>query len=118
MTKKIPFFLVGLTLLLLTHFVLAAGPFEITIVDDHATGYATFQSHNQKVVQNQHGIFLSYIRTRNEPYTAQNWRLMRLVDAGASFQMILEATDATNPPVLETDAKGRSVVLFFKIKVR
>ena len=55
---------------------------EVVLVDDEATGYATFQSHNEKVVSNQHGIFLAHIRTRNEPYTAQEWRLVRLQNGG------------------------------------
>ena len=46
------------------------GRIELVCVDEEATGYATFQSHNQKVVANRHGIFMSHIRSRNEPYTA------------------------------------------------
>jgi hypothetical protein len=75
-------------------------------VDDHATGYGTFQSHNQKVVGNQNGIFMTHIRSRNEPYTAQQWRLSQSMDGGRSFRTIYEATHATNPPVLETDEVG------------
>ncbi|MFH1269393.1 MAG: BNR-4 repeat-containing protein, partial [Planctomycetota bacterium] len=71
--------------------------------DDEAVGYATFQSHNQKVVWNRRGIFTTHIRTRNEPYTAQTWRLSRSTDGGRTFSTIHEAVDATNPPVLETD---------------
>ena len=73
------------------------------LVDPDATGYGTFQSHNQKVVSNRRGIFMTHIRTRNEPYTAQQWRLSRSTDGGQSFTTIYEATHATNPPVLETD---------------
>jgi hypothetical protein len=76
---------------------------ELTCVDTQAIGYATFQSHNQKVVSNQRGIFMTHIRTRNEPYTAQQWRLSWSRDGGRKFETIHEATDATNPPVLETD---------------
>ncbi|MFH1265195.1 MAG: hypothetical protein ABIK89_05665, partial [Planctomycetota bacterium] len=50
---------------------------ELVSIDDEAVGYATFQSHNQKVVWNRRGIFTTHIRTRNEPYTAQTWRLSR-----------------------------------------
>jgi hypothetical protein len=82
------------------------GPIEVTLIDDQAIGYATFQSHNQKVVANQNGIFLTYLRTRNEPYTAQTWRLMRSRDGGRSFTVMDEGVAATNPPVLETDAEG------------
>lgn len=93
------------------HVLLAAeslhpGRFDMTLVDDQAIGYATFQSHNQKVIQNSHGIFMAYIRSRNEPYTAQNWRLIRSIDGGKTFAVIHDATDATNPPVLETDLHG------------
>ncbi len=79
---------------------------ELTCVDDEAHGYATFQSHNQKVVANPHGLFMTHIRTRNEAYTAQTWRLLRSTDRGASFAVIHEATDPTNPAVLETDGAG------------
>ena len=79
---------------------------EAVCVDEEAHGYATFQSHNQKVVANQHGIFMTHIRTRNEAYTAQQWRLLRSTDGGQTFAILYEATDATNPPVLETDAAG------------
>lgn len=77
--------------------------FELTLVDGDATMYATFQSHNQKVVQNDNGIFITHIRTRNDAYTAQQWRLSRSVDGGKTFTVVYEDTDATNPPVLETD---------------
>ena len=32
---------------------------ELTLVDDRAIGYATYQSHNQKVVSNPWGIFIT-----------------------------------------------------------
>lgn len=74
-----------------------------TCLDPSATGYGTFQSHNQKVVSNANGIFVSHIRTRNEAYTAQQWRLSRSRDAGKTFETIFESTNPTNPPALETD---------------
>src|SRR5688572_4389997 len=76
---------------------------ELTLVDSEAIGYGTFQSHNQKVVSNRRGTFLTHIRTRNEPYTAQQWRLSWSRDGGRRFETLYEATHATNPPVLETD---------------
>ncbi|HEO69796.1 MAG TPA: hypothetical protein ENN80_00920 [Candidatus Hydrogenedentes bacterium] len=85
----------------------ADGPqFECVCVDEAAHGYATFRSHNQKVVANECGIFMAHIRTRNEEYTAQPWRLLHSVDGGRSFDIVFEATDATNPPALEADAVG------------
>ncbi len=79
---------------------------ELTCVDAEATGYATFQSHNQKVLSNRHGIFMTHIRSRNKPYTAQQWRLSRSTDGGRHFTTIYQATHATNPPVIETDEAG------------
>ena len=75
----------------------------LTLVDSAATGYATFQSHNQKVVSNENGIFMTHLRSHNENYTAQQWRLSQSVDGGHSFTTIYEAIHATYPPVLETD---------------
>ncbi len=85
-----------------TGFGLAA--FQQVVIDSEATGYGTFQSHNQKVVSNANGIFTTHIRSRNDAYTEQQWRLSRSVDGGRSFRVVYEATDGTNPPTLETDA--------------
>lgn len=79
---------------------------RVTQIDSKVTHYATFQSHNQKVVANRHGYFTTHIRDRDQPYLAQTWRLMRSTDQGISFQTIFERTAATNPPVMETDAEG------------
>ena len=76
---------------------------ELTCVDPQATGYGTFQSHNQKVVANRRGIFMTHIRSRNEAYTAQQWRLSWSRDGGKTFETLYEATHPTNPAVLETD---------------
>lgn len=81
----------------------ALRPVELTVVDPAATGYATFQSHNQKVVANRRGIFMTHLRSRNEAYTAQQWRLSWSRDGGRTFTTLHEATDATNPPVIESD---------------
>ena len=79
---------------------------ELTLVDGKAGSFATFHSHNQKVVQNGNGLFMTHLRTRNEAYTAQQWRLSRSTDGGKTFATVYESTDATNPPVLETDANN------------
>lgn len=81
-------------------------PITPVLVDDAVTVNATFQSHNQKAVENDRGIFLAYIRNRNEAYTAQQWRLVHSTDGGDSFETIYESTDATNPPVIESDAES------------
>ncbi|MCC6445261.1 MAG: BNR-4 repeat-containing protein [Armatimonadetes bacterium] len=54
---------------------------------------------------NRKGIFMTHIRSRDEPYTAQQWRLSRSEGRGKAFTIIFEATHATNPPVVETDAR-------------
>jgi hypothetical protein len=76
---------------------------EITHVDDVTTGYGTFQSHNQKVLSNRNGIFMAHLRSANEAYTAQQWRLSRSTDGGKSFTTIDEQTHGTYPPAIETD---------------
>jgi hypothetical protein len=82
------------------------GRIRVTMVDEPVIHYATFQSHNQKVVDRGGMIFMTHLRTRNEAYTDQVWRLSVSCDAGASFVTLVERSDATNPPVLECDAQG------------
>src|SRR5262249_8888679 len=81
-------------------------PIELTLVDETAIAYATFQSHNHKVVGNRHGLFITYVHSSNADYTAQKWRLARSLDGGRSFATIIEETHATSAPVLETDRQG------------
>ncbi len=77
---------------------------ETTLVDAEAISGGTYQSHNQKVVRNRRGIFMTHLRSRNEAYTAQQWRLSWSRDEGRTFATLYESTDATNPPVIETDS--------------
>jgi hypothetical protein len=107
-------------------------PVEITEADPDATRYATFQSHNQKVVANAYGIFMTHIHKQycrgsnpnprcdyDDPLCTDrvrcfnagwdfisNWRLLRSVDGGATFTTIYEGEHGTTPPVLETDSLG------------
>jgi len=85
---------------------------EIVCFDDDATPFATFQSHCQKVVSNEKGIFLTYIKSRNEAYTAQNWRLVWSGDEGRTFRILYESTDATNPAPLETDEENNIYLVY------
>lgn len=82
------------------------GKIQLTLVDHPVIHYATFQSHNMKVVEHNGQIFMAHLRTRNEAYTQQVWRLSRSTDGGASFQAVAEDTAATNPPVLEIGQQG------------
>ena len=79
---------------------------QVTKLDSRVTHYATFQSHNQKVLANQYGIFTTHIRDRDLAYQAQTWRLSRSTDGGKTFTTLFQRTDATNPPVIETDRDG------------
>jgi hypothetical protein len=82
------------------------GPMELTQIDDEAIAYATFQSHNQKVVSNRHGIFITYIRSATENYLAQKWLLAHSTDGGRTFETLFEETRGTSAPALETDRWG------------
>jgi hypothetical protein len=46
---------------------------------------------------------MTYVGSRNEEYTAQQWRLIWSQDGGQNWRILHEATNATNPAVLETD---------------
>lgn len=83
-----------------------AANIRLTKIDTGVTHYATFQSHNQKVTANPYGIFTTHIRDRDLPYQSQTWRLSRSEDRGETFKTVIEQTDATNPPVIETDQAG------------
>jgi hypothetical protein len=76
---------------------------QLTLIDDSVIHSATFQSNTQHVVSNRQGIFVAFVKSRNEDYTAQNWRLVRSTNVGRSFSLVAEGVAATNPPVLETD---------------
>lgn len=81
-------------------------PIELVLVDGHAIAYATFQSHNQKVVSNRSGIFITYLHRSNGDYTAQEWRLAHSTDGGQTFATLFEATNATSAPAMETNREG------------
>ena len=80
------------------------GTIELLCLDEQVIHGATFQSHNQKVVFNDRGIFVAYVQSRNADYTAQNWHVLRSRDRGRTFARVASGVAATNPPVLETDA--------------
>ncbi len=77
---------------------------EMLLVANSNTGAATFHSHNQNVVSNSRGIFMTYILSANDDFTAQHWQLIHSKDGGQSFEVLIDEIAGTNPPVLETDA--------------
>ena len=68
---------------------------EVTRVDPDPGG-STFQSHNQKVVANDRGIFVSY-------GAAGYLRLGRSVDGGRNFTTVYQNANAQQPAPMETD---------------
>ena len=76
---------------------------QIIPVDDDSYNFSTFQCHNQKVVSNEKGCFMTYVKSRNEKYTAQKWFLLQDRDNIGKFDMLYSSTDPTNPPCLETN---------------
>jgi len=82
------------------------GQIHLTMVDQPVIHYATFQSHNQKVVEGGGLIYMSHLRSRNQEYTDQTWRLSVSRDKGATFTTLCEESAATNPPILECDDQG------------
>ena len=84
------------------------GGVEVTCVDAKACGYGTFQSHNQKVVSNANGIFMTYLKEDNEkdPAKPNVWRLLRSVDGGKTFSVVYEGRNNTRAPCIETDQRG------------
>lgn len=84
----------------------------LTCVDPLATGSATFYVHNQKVVSNQFGIFITYLHKVSEEAKPEDrgwtWRLARSTDNGQTFRTIWEETNLRNSkaPPLESDAAG------------
>jgi len=74
------------------------------LIDPDVIAYATFQSHNQKVISNDQGIFTTHNRTANSNYTAQQWRLSQSTDGGKTFTTVYESMTSSNAPLLETDS--------------
>jgi hypothetical protein len=79
-------------------------PISVVLVNTPGDGRAgVFQSHNQKVVSNANGIFMTYIETTPTDTTSGTWRLARSTDGGQSFTNVYQGSDFTAPPALETD---------------
>lgn len=93
----------------------AAGllPLNVTTLASGVDYAATFQSHNQKVVSNQYGIFVTYLVTVVRPEQTHGvWRLARSTDGGATFQTVYENGEGTGAPVLDTTSSGSIYVAY------
>ena len=82
----------------------------ITLIDgsDTEKNYGTFQSHNQKVVANAKGIFMTYLHqnSKAEDEKPNVWRLVHSKDGGRSFSTLYEGHANSMAPVMETDGEG------------
>lgn len=77
------------------------------------TNYATFHSHNQKVVQTPDGIFAAYLAEYDAEQDRCRWRLARSTDGGRSFSTCFEheVPYAGKPPCLEAAPNGDILAL-------
>lgn len=82
----------------------APTPFPVTYLDTVDAQYATFSSHNHKIVQNQYGIFMTYWDGQADDLG--NWKLVRSLDQGASWGTIAWESTSAKPPVLVGDVEG------------
>jgi hypothetical protein len=89
----------------------AAPTVTTTDVDAMTSGtgycaYGTFGSHNQRIVTNGHGIFMSYLHADDcsAGLNASTWRLARSTDNGATWSTLYSLSCANaNAATLETD---------------
>jgi hypothetical protein len=74
----------------------------------NCTYYSTFQSHNQKVVQNENGIFMTYlVDYEDEPPWPGYWVLLRSVDGGETFRTIYTSPSVgSKAACIETDEEN------------
>jgi hypothetical protein len=91
-------------------------PIELTQISTSSPLYGTFQSHNQKVVSNAYGIFMTYLDTEYVGAYGVNWgnlhlwKLLRSTDGGKTFSTVYTAKNYTKSPAIETDASGNIYV--------
>jgi hypothetical protein len=76
----------------------------LTPVDQNCSHYATFQSHNQKVVSNDNGIFMTYLWEFDLDTWIGRWRLIHSGDGGRTFTLLYTSPPmGSNAPCIETD---------------
>jgi hypothetical protein len=76
-----------------------------SVVETHVHRYATFQSHNQKIVRNANGIFMVCVSYgKPDTFVPSHYRLRRSIDNGVHWATIFEETCGTHPPAIETDS--------------
>ncbi len=84
----------------------------LTRVDTNCSHYATFQRHNQKVVRNENGIFMTYLWEFDLQTWWGRWRLIRSTDGGKSFSVVYTSREmGTNAPCMETDSDNNILLI-------
>jgi len=94
---------------------------RFTKLASNAPFFATFDSHNQRIVDDAFGVFVAHL-TRMYPGpswqlgngldTQSDWQLLRSTDAGVSFQTVYTGRAGTHvSPVLDADAAGNLYVV-------
>jgi len=79
---------------------------HLRTIDNETAAYGTFQSHNQKIVENQYGIFASFEKYESEGNRTDVNCLYRSVDGGASWFPLFTITRGAKPYCVETDEAG------------
>jgi hypothetical protein len=87
---------------------------ETTLLQDKVSQLATHISTQFTVLENQHGIFLTYEpysyatnHTTEEQIGTSFWKLMRSKDGGKTFEVVYGKKDIlTEPPPITSDADG------------
>ncbi len=84
---------------------------DVSMIDESTDLFGTFHSHNQKIIQNAAGIFMTYIKAADPSGDRNNgrnlWRLIHSTDGGKNFSIIFESRNGTKAPVIDTGEKGR-----------
>jgi len=86
---------------------------HLTRIDTNCTYYAAFQSHNQKVLQNSCGIFVTYLVDYEDvPPWPGVWRLLHSTDSGATFGVVYTSSKVgSKAAAIETDEAGNVYAL-------
>jgi len=85
------------------HFQSAFKPINISRVAETNYHMATFQSHNQKVVSNDNGIFVTYVSQADASCT---WHLDRSTNNGTNWSSVYTREIGTRAPAIETDSSN------------
>lgn len=78
----------------------------LTWIEDVSTpAYGTFSSHNQRVVETPHGIFMTFQVNEKDAEHNGDWKLVRSQNRGASWTQVYSDL-GTRPPAVLADNEG------------